>query len=82
VRYASDVIRQALLVGFAGLSLLAKTADCGDVDSSSSPVNAPCTRDNDCMSGLTCQGGVCSGPGGEDAGVSDAAVSTDAAADG
>ena len=81
MRYASGVVRHALLFGFASLSLVGRAYDCGAVDSSSSGVNAPCTRDNDCASGLTCQGGVCTGPA-VDAGAPDAAGSKDAAGDG
>jgi hypothetical protein len=36
---------------------------CGGVDSSStSGVNAPCTRDKDCKDDLACQKGVCTAP--------------------
>jgi hypothetical protein len=76
VRYASRVIRHALLLAAASLSLLAREPGCGGVDSSSSGVNAPCTRDYDCASGLTCQQGVCTGPAvdaGTDGGAKDAA---------
>jgi hypothetical protein len=81
VRYASVVVRHALLLGFASLSLVAHDSDCSGVDSSSSGVNAPCTRDTDCASGLTCQGGVCTGPA-VDAGTEDGGGSKDAASDG
>jgi hypothetical protein len=32
---------------------------CGGADASESAVNAPCTRDHDCRSGLVCSKGVC-----------------------
>jgi hypothetical protein len=58
-------------VGAAGLV----GTGCGSLDSTSAGVNAPCTRDNDCASGLTCQSGVCSGP------MMDATAPQDAARD-
>ena len=81
MRYACVVVRHALLLGFASLSLAGRAYDCSGVDSSSSGVNAPCTRDSDCASGLSCQGGVCTGPA-VDAAAPDAAGSKDAAGDG
>jgi hypothetical protein len=77
------VIRHALILGAASLSLLFRDGGCGDEDASPSGVNAPCTRSYDCVSGLTCQGGVCTPPP-EDAGLpSDAEAGLqDAAGDG
>ena len=51
---------------FAGLLAAAYDPSCGDVDSTSSGPNAPCTRDRDCRDGLVCGHGVCVDP---DAGV-------------
>jgi hypothetical protein len=82
VRYALCVIRQALVLGVASLSLLARDPGCSSVDSSgTSGANAPCTRDYDCKDGLTCRGGVCTGPS-KDGGLSDGGGSTDGADDG
>ena len=41
---------------------------CNNVDDPHGGPNAPCTRSDDCMHGLTCAGGVCQGP---DSGASD-----------
>jgi hypothetical protein len=62
VRYAFDVLRHALVLGVAGLSIAARGPGCGGFESSSAGLNAPCTRDTDCESGLLCQAGVCTGP--------------------
>jgi hypothetical protein len=75
------VLRHALVLGVAGLALLATSLGCSDVDSSSSGANAPCTRDYDCEGDLTCQQGVCAAPEG-DGGSVDASAGKDAAADG
>ena len=56
------MVRHALVAGFACLSLAACASGCGNVDSSSGGVNAPCTRDYDCAGGLSCVSGVCAGP--------------------
>jgi hypothetical protein len=61
------VVRHALVLGLASLSLVARDSGCGSVDSSSGGVNAPCTRNYDCTNGLSCLSGVCTGPS-EDAG--------------
>jgi hypothetical protein len=63
------VIRHALILGAASLSLFFRDGGCGDDDANPSGLNAPCTRGYDCISGLSCQGGVCVGPS-DDAGVS------------
>jgi hypothetical protein len=63
------VLRNAFVLGVAGLSLLARDPGCGGgVDSPSSGVNAPCTRDKDCADGLRCVEGVCTSPASHDAG--------------
>jgi hypothetical protein len=54
------VVRHAFAFGLA--TFVAGASGCGNVDSSSGGVNAPCTRDYDCASGLTCLSGVCTGP--------------------
>jgi hypothetical protein len=56
------VVRHALVLGFASLSLVARDPGCGSAGSSSNGPNAPCTRNYDCASGLSCLSGVCSGP--------------------
>ncbi len=65
------------LVGVAGVALGA----CGGVDGSSGGPNAPCTRDYDCASGLSCASGVCVGPV-DDAGAPAEAGPRDASGDG
>jgi hypothetical protein len=47
---------------------------CGDLDSPSAGVNAPCTRDHDCHAHLACVRGVCD-DGTRDAGDGGAGVS-------
>ena len=76
------MVRHALVLAFASLSLAGRDSGCGSVDSSAGSLNAPCTRSSDCASGLTCQSGLCAGPN-EDAGgpPSDAGIK-DAATDG
>jgi hypothetical protein len=64
------VFREAVVLGVASLSLFSSRAGpggCGGEDASSSGVNAPCTRNYDCATGLTCNSGLCAGPN-EDAG--------------
>ena len=80
----APVIRQAFVLGVAGISLLARDPGCGSVDSSSSGANAPCTRDYDCTSGLECVGGVCTAPGGDGGPAKDSGSTPpkDAAGDG
>ena len=71
-------------LAIAGVVLAAlRGPGCGEVDSTESAANAPCTRDKDCESGLVCSAGVCIVPSaGRDA-SSDSAVdaSLDADAD-
>jgi hypothetical protein len=81
LRYAIGVVRHALVLGIASFSLVARDPGCGSVSSSLSGVNAPCTRDYDCASGLTCESGVCTGPP-VDAGVPADSGPKDAANDG
>jgi hypothetical protein len=70
---AASVAGVAAVAGVGALGVLG--VGCGSLDSTSAGVNAPCTRDNDCASGLTCQSGVCSGP------MMDATAPPDAARD-
>lgn len=64
--YTDDVICLALartvvlgVLGAMSALGLAATASCSDVDSRSAGLNAPCTRDHDCHSHLSCLRGVC-----------------------
>lgn len=81
MRYAFGVVRHVLVIALASLPFVPFGAGCGNVNSSSGGVNAPCTRDYDCASGLTCQSGVCTGPA-QDAGVPSEAGPKDAGGDG
>jgi hypothetical protein len=76
------VIRNALAAKVVTLGIaaygVAHDPGCGSVDSTSSGVNAPCTRDKDCRGDLVCEKGVCTTG---DAGAGDAAPG-DAAHDG
>ena len=82
MRYASRVLRQALVFGVAGFSLMARDPGCSGVDSTSSGPNAPCTRDYDCASGLICKGGVCAGPDGDGGAKDSGSGAKDGASDG
>lgn len=62
------MVRTALFLGVASLSLFGRDPGCGGVGSTSSGVNAPCERTSDCADGLTCEQGVCVGPSVGDAG--------------
>ncbi len=73
------------------LGLAHDPGGCGSVDSSSSGLNAPCTRSKDCSGHLVCTQGVCtdddadSGSSGNalpDSGGRDATPAGDAADDG
>jgi hypothetical protein len=69
------VFRQAVVLGVASLSLFSNRAGpggCGGEDASSGGVNAPCTRNYDCATGLTCDNGLCAGPNEDSGGASDA----------
>jgi hypothetical protein len=61
LRSSSSRASRGLAVGLAGLSL-AFGASCANDASSPGSVNAPCTRTPDCVSGLSCQSGVCTSP--------------------
>ncbi len=75
------MVRHVLAISLAVGATL-RGPSCGDVDSPTSGIHAPCTRDRDCNSGLVCTEGVCVP---EDAGASDAsavdASSSDAVSD-
>lgn len=76
------MFRQAVVLGVASLSLFSSRSGpggCGGEDASPSGVNAPCTRNYDCSSGLTCDNGACTGPN-EDAGGDAGGGGKDAAA--
>jgi hypothetical protein len=77
------VIRHALILGAASFSLLFRDPGCGGEDATTAGVNAPCERDYDCASALSCQGGLCVGPVVDAGAQSDAdAAARDAADDG
>ncbi|MGO9714060.1 MAG: hypothetical protein ACLQBL_34715 [Polyangiaceae bacterium] len=62
MRYASGVVRHALVLGLACISLGARGSGCGLSSSPAGGVNAPCTRNYDCSGDLSCLSGVCTGP--------------------
>ncbi len=66
------MFRHALILGAASFSLFFRDPGCGGEDSEANGVNAPCERDHDCASELSCRGGLCVGP------VVDAGPSSDA----
>jgi hypothetical protein len=66
------VVRQAFAAKLAALGIalvFARDPGCGGVESTSSGINAPCTRDRDCKDELTCEKGVCTGHSKDDAGA-------------
>jgi hypothetical protein len=69
----------ALATIFVGLL---RGPGCGEVDRRENGANAPCTRDLDCESSLSCEEGVCVSPSQpqSDASIDDASIG-DAAAD-
>ena len=54
------MVRRALALGL--ILGLHDPSSCGGVESPTSGVNAPCTRDKDCSAGLVCASGVCTQP--------------------
>ena len=71
------MVRQAVVAKLAALGialLFARDPGCGGVESTSSGVNAPCTRDHDCKDELTCEKGVCTGPDKDDDAGADSSI--------
>jgi len=58
-RYTSGVVRAGAFAVVAVAIGLSRDPGCGGPDDPQGGKNAPCTRNSDCKSGLTCSEGVC-----------------------
>lgn len=66
------MVRKEAFAFFALALGLSRDPGCGDVDDPNGGTNAPCTRNSDCKSGLSCSAGVCTDPNAKDGGPRDA----------